>query len=377
VSGAEAGGPGRRLTPEEEARGAAMFAAGASDRQVADALGIGTGTANRLRHRAGAPVSPEEPAAPGPRDDGQAGELARLRELREAQAEAVRTFAERAAAQRLAVEQLDAERLAAIDEGRDAAPLRPRMRDARADLEDSEVSAALAHQRLRATDAEITRIGAERDAAAAEAQLEAAVAEGMALAAGGGAVLRSASDAVAAAAASLVAFRRDVAAAQDRIRSAWQAATAAGRAGAAMPVLPDAALPAPVPGMTDAGLEALAAAWAQAGIVAAGGSQFSTATPLTVAGQLARSGGAYGRLAAAEAARPAEEARARRLAAHRAAELAQLMARQAAGPGVVNLPPGARPLAAVGLDNGRPVPPDPPLLRPGDHPAEYMPWLNR
>ncbi len=44
-------GPGRRLDPDEEERAAQMFAGGATDRQVAEAIDVGTGTANRLRHR--------------------------------------------------------------------------------------------------------------------------------------------------------------------------------------------------------------------------------------------------------------------------------------------------------------------------------------
>lgn len=41
----------RRLTRRQEERGAEMFAAGKSEREVARALGVGNGTAHRLRER--------------------------------------------------------------------------------------------------------------------------------------------------------------------------------------------------------------------------------------------------------------------------------------------------------------------------------------
>jgi hypothetical protein len=307
-------------------------------------------------------------------------ELRLLVELRDQHAAVLAAHEERAQASRTGLVQLEYERREALVAGRDAQQFRPRMASARADAADSEDAAGLVRGRLTEIEAQIARIEAGRDAVTAVAELDAAAGAGLALAGQAAAVLRGAAEAVSAAAGSVVGYRRDVAAAQERIRSAWQsaaaAALAAGRRGVPMPVLPDTALPALVPGMPDTGVGALTAAWEQAGVVASGGSQFSTATPLTVAGQLAAAGGVYDRLADREAALPAEQERARALAGHRQRELADLQARQAAGPGVVNLPRGALPSAAVSLDNGVPIRPDLVPSRPGDHPGAYMPWLD-
>lgn len=205
-------GPGRRLAGDEEERAALLFAGGATDRQVADALDVGAGTANRLRHRMAARIA--ELSGGAPADGGrqleatvnalqtgleisQAGEAGWRAELLEALRvqrgellAALAAWQDRAQASRGAIAALDAERLELLAAGRDAAPLRPRRRDAEDDLADSTAAAGLVTARLAETEARIAgqeaeqRRIAEQDAlTAARAAAEAANAEGERLAA--------------------------------------------------------------------------------------------------------------------------------------------------------------------------------------------------
>lgn len=188
---AETNGPARRLTAEQEERAAEHFARGASERQVADALGVGAGTAHRLRDRlagriteltalAAADGKPGETTVSAQNEHQAAepyeltdlpavdydAELAELRTLRAGLADVVQTHLGRAEASRAAVRQLELERDETLRANRDAAPFRSRMADARADAEDSEKAAQFAAERLYPVDARIAEIEAAREAAA-------------------------------------------------------------------------------------------------------------------------------------------------------------------------------------------------------------------
>lgn len=180
-------GPARRLTAEQEETAAEHFARGASERQVAEALDVGTGTAHRLRDRLAGRIAELAALAAGSKpgettvDEHQAAEayeltelppvdydaeLAELRTLRVGIADVVQTHIDRAEASRAAVRQLEIERQETLRANRDAAPLRSRMNDAAADTRDSEEAAAYAAERLWPVDARIAEIEAARQLAA-------------------------------------------------------------------------------------------------------------------------------------------------------------------------------------------------------------------
>lgn len=195
----QAGGPGRRLSEAEEARGAEMFAGGAPEREVAAELGISASTAHRLRERlqqaAGAADDAGDGAGPlvgsvfrmrllpdggavivDPAagvaeevEDAMRGEvLAQLRQARDDAAAVVADLEARAEASRQAIAALDAERLELLAAGRDAAPLRPRRADAAADLADAETAIGMARQPVAEAEARVA--DAEAEIAAAEAE---------------------------------------------------------------------------------------------------------------------------------------------------------------------------------------------------------------
>jgi hypothetical protein len=220
---ADQAGPSRRLTPDEEARAATQFALGASDRQVAAALGVGTGTANRLRHRladritelaalaAAASETGETPvgAEDGNTEDSGSGlamtpvrralgsgvvlhhpelgaidtaaergeRLAQETKRREELAARLADLEERAAASRQALAILEAERTTLLADGKDAAPLRPRVASASADLADWETAAGMVRQEVGLAEACITAIQAEEELTALREQLAPSVAE--------------------------------------------------------------------------------------------------------------------------------------------------------------------------------------------------------
>jgi Homeodomain-like domain len=182
-------GPGRRLTAAEEQQAAEMFAAGKSEREVADAVGCSASTAHRLRERLAreaapaapaatvpaGPDTPEAPVAPEPAAPAEAAteppglemtgvllpsedEIAALRKERGEVAAAVATYEERAQESRTAIVQLEADRREVLAAGHDAAPLRPRLRDAADDLKDSEEAAALARGYLLELDGRLAAI---------------------------------------------------------------------------------------------------------------------------------------------------------------------------------------------------------------------------
>lgn len=328
-------GPGRRLTPEQEQTGAEMFAAGSTDRQVAAALECGAGTANRLRQRLAGRIAelggPGEPAADQP-------PVTELEQTRDALARALTLQLERAAASAQAIEGLGCERLELLAAGRDAAPLRPRLRSAEDDRQDYTSAAVLLQSRLDEVNGWIAQRNAAGELAAAEGEMAAAATEAAALAASAPDVLRTAAEAVRAAAAELVAFRADLAVAQDRVTAAHHRATLAALAlGSPVPP-PSASTVAPfpgrpdyaVPGDRDEGLEAVTRAWEDAGTAAAGGHPGALAAA-RVAPALAAAGDLYIRVAAWENGRAERDAEAEQLAAVRAGQLAELEAAQQRG----------------------------------------------
>lgn len=183
MTAAEAAGPGRRLTDAEEQQAAELFAAGQSTRAVAAALGIGNGTAARLKQRlaarsASAGTSPEDTVTEhdehqdDPGDDG----LAALQLERDAQAEHVEGLRQREAVSRQAAAELDAERLRGLADGIADPALRQRIANAQADAADWSTAAELAQAKLAGIDEQIAAVEARRELTAMRAELAAAVA---------------------------------------------------------------------------------------------------------------------------------------------------------------------------------------------------------
>jgi hypothetical protein len=190
-------GPGRRLTRAEQERGARMLADGATERDVARALGCSPSAAHRLRERA-ATASPAPAATPEPTeseavamtepaseipaaaavDDDQADvELLALRGRQEELAAEVSTYVERCEASRQAVSALEAERMQLLSAGHDAQQLRQRRRDAEDDFRDSADAAQIAQDALALVGQQIAAIEARKADRALRAELELAVAE--------------------------------------------------------------------------------------------------------------------------------------------------------------------------------------------------------
>lgn len=198
MSAAEASGPGRRLTPEQEQQAARMYAEGASERDVADELGCSASTAHRLRERLQAAQDGTE--GTGTQSDADALEAARP-ELLEAEAAAFRAelldaltarrdevtkvladWQGRAASCRARIDRLDAERLELLAAGKDAAHLREPRADAEAELNDAITAAGLIGTQLAEAEMRIAAIRTEEQQAQAEAVREQARAEGAELA---------------------------------------------------------------------------------------------------------------------------------------------------------------------------------------------------
>jgi hypothetical protein len=270
-------GPGRRLTPDEERRGAELFAQGLSTRAVAEQLGVGNGTAARLRRRlaeraqtAKAPgdseteetavteQTPAEIRQPGAdlpasrsvsaltdfaaEDQADDAELSALRGRQEELAAEVTNFAGRAEASRAAVADLEAERLQLLSAGQDAQHLRSRRRDAEDDFADSATAAEIAQGALAVVGEQIAAVEARK----AERRLRAELAEAIETR---GRVLATIGDrqraailAVKAAAEDMCAVVADDRAAQARVEQLAAAVTAS----AAALGLPGAVVPAAV-----------------------------------------------------------------------------------------------------------------------------------
>jgi hypothetical protein len=188
-------GPSRRLTDDEEERGAEMFARGASERQVAEALDVGAGTAHRLRDRLAGRIAelaalaaegkPEETTVSnddgGVRDEVDAAMrvelLAQLGAKRDELTAQLADLGARADASRQALADLEAERLALLDNNQDAAPLRPRVASARDDLNDWLTAAGRVQQQIAIGEQRIAEVQAEQQLADMRAELAPAVAE--------------------------------------------------------------------------------------------------------------------------------------------------------------------------------------------------------
>ncbi len=235
------------MTPEQETRGAELFAQGKSERQVATELGVGTGSAHRLRMRLAAkaeaggdstepvpdvpvdlePVTPDDG---GHADADLAAELAELETQRGELDRIAGVHEERAQASRSAVMELEAERLAALEAGRDAAPLRPRIASACADADDSATAAQMVRGRVAVIDERIAEIKGCRELAVLRAELAAAVAERDEVCARSGQRQRAAVLAVREVAEEFTATYREEEAAGRRMEQLAQA-VAAGAAG--------------------------------------------------------------------------------------------------------------------------------------------------
>jgi hypothetical protein len=216
-------GPGRRLTEDDEARGAELFAAGKSEREVADELGCSASTAHRLRERLqeAAGIAGDAGSGAGPllgstihmrllpgggavivdpaEGIGDAVEsamreevLAQLRQARDDASAVVADLEAWAEASRRAIAALDTERLELLAAGRDAAPLRPRRADAVADLADAETAIGMARGPVADAEARIADAKAEIAAAEAERIRQEAVKLGARLAPKAAAALRAA-----------------------------------------------------------------------------------------------------------------------------------------------------------------------------------------
>lgn len=216
-------GAGRRLNDEEAARGAEMFAAGASERDVAEALGCSPSTAHRLRERLqGAPETSEEMTArlagtvipmrlvpgggveiidpaEGLGDEVEsamrAERLAQLRQARDGEAGAVSDHEDRAGTLRQAISADEAEWAEGARTGRGAQELRElrqRIRDAADDLAAEEVAIGTGRQRLAVAEARISEAEAEIAAAEAERIRQAAGRQGDAFAPRAAVALREA-----------------------------------------------------------------------------------------------------------------------------------------------------------------------------------------
>jgi hypothetical protein len=181
------------MTPEQEQAVTEALGEGLSERETARRVGVSPTAVHRISERlahqeAAQDATPAETAAAG--DEHQAGdtgpfaaELDELCQRRGELATIASAHEERAAAARAALGKLETERSAALAAGRDAAPLRPKMREAADDLADAEEAARLAREPLAPLDAEIARIQHLRVQAQAEHARQAARAEAARLAA--------------------------------------------------------------------------------------------------------------------------------------------------------------------------------------------------
>jgi hypothetical protein len=242
------------MTPDEERRGAELFAAGKSEREVAKALDVSPSSAHRLRERLDAasgtvtetketPVDGDAGDDSGVRDEVdeamRAELLAQLRSKHDEMTAQLTDLAERANASRTALAELEAERLALLDAGQDAAPLRPRVASATADLADWETAGSLLQQRIAAVGQRATEVMAEQQLADLRSQLAPAVAERDAAVRSTGDRMATAVLAVKAAAEEFIAALADEQAARDRAELlAAQVASLAGSMGQPGPDLP-------------------------------------------------------------------------------------------------------------------------------------------
>ena len=231
-------GPGKRLTEAQEARGAEMFSAGASERDVAEALGCSASTAHRLRERLqnAAPAVPaatvpaelgEPDATVAPEPDETAQALTALYAQRAGQAEVIEGLEQREATSLTAMSELKHQQLGELAEGRADVGLRERHKNAAEDAADWHTAADLARDKLRLIDMQIADLEARRALGAMRAELAAAVEARDAACAATGERQRAAVLAVRDAAAEFVQVVADEQAAVSRAADLAAAVTAA------------------------------------------------------------------------------------------------------------------------------------------------------
>lgn len=232
------------MTPDQEARGAELYAAGRSEREVAAEIGCSASAAHRLKERLTAaqdeaPSTPQHAASPDD-SDPLAAAFASASRAREQLAAQLQVYEERAESSRQARAELEAERLQLLDAGQDAAPLRPRIASAVMDLDDSETSAGLVRQRLAELDRQLADVTARQELARMRRELAAAVPDRDAVFARTGDRMRAAIAAVKAAAEEFTAALTGEQAAGERTsqlaRAVAVSAQALGEAGPTVPL---------------------------------------------------------------------------------------------------------------------------------------------
>lgn len=212
------------MTPEQEKRGAELFGAGASEREVAAELDIGASSAHRLKLR----IEAQQEAEPKPEQHGEAvlqaadevltDETVTLLEVeRDRLAGQLLAFQERAQASWSARQTLEQERDELLLDTGDASGVDQRLEDADRDLRKWVRGAELITPQLAEVNARIGQLTGYRDLAARRAELTAAASEHVGLAAGVGDVQRECVAAVAASAEKFVAVVTGEAAARTRL----------------------------------------------------------------------------------------------------------------------------------------------------------------
>lgn len=262
------------MTADEERQGAEMFAAGRSERDVAEALGCSPSSAHRLRERlerAGAvtgnqagetPVSDQDGSAedgsglemtpvrrafgsdvvlthPGLAEIDAAGAEIELEAERAELADLVTAYGQRAQISLTAIQDLEAERLRILADGGDAVQLRDKVATARQDLQDWTDATGLHQQKLAVVEERLAGFAARRDLEGMRGQLAPAVAERDAAIRSTGGRMATAVLAVKAAAEEFTAALADETAARDRAELlAAQVASLAGSLGEPGPDVP-------------------------------------------------------------------------------------------------------------------------------------------
>ena len=182
------------MTPEQEKRGAELFGASASEREVAAELGISASSAHRLKLKLdaeqadadGADPAPPETAEPEQHDDAVlqaadevlADEAMTLLEAERARlAGQLEAFHDRAQASWSAKQTLEQERDQLLVDTGDAAEVDQRLEAADRDLRKWVRGAELITPQLAEVNARIGQLAGHRELATLRAELDAAVAE--------------------------------------------------------------------------------------------------------------------------------------------------------------------------------------------------------
>jgi transposase len=240
------------MTPEQEKRGAELFAAGASEREVATELGIGASSAHRLKLRLEAeqadPAAPEltEPekhdeAVLQAADEVLTDEAMALLEVeRHRLAGQLEAFQDRAQASWSAKQTLEQERDQLLIDTGDASGVDQRLEDADRDLRKWVRGAELITPQLAEVNARIGRLSGYRELASLRAELDAAVIERDEVHSRSGDRQRAAVAAVRAAAEEFCAVAAEERTTADRVASLASAVTQrAMQLGEAMPGIPE------------------------------------------------------------------------------------------------------------------------------------------